>query len=394
MKKLKFKFQKRWLAAAAVPAILVIILATGGESVDVETASVQKGSITETIPVSGTIRPSVEVSVSPDVSGEVVELNVREGDTVCRGDTLLKIKQELYISMVERAEAALGSMKAEYHRQAAAARQARLNLQRCERLLKGKAASNAEYEKAKAEYDIAREQLTAASCNVRSGEASLREARGNLTKTVVISPMDGTVSKLNVTLGERVVGTSQMAGTEMLSIADMSEMEVIAEVGENDIVRIREGDKAEIVADAYSSLKFKGLISHIANSSKFIGTGLGQVANFEVSIAILPFPSGGEQDGRIPLKPGMSATVSITAADRQGILLIPVQSIVTKGRNEFVWKLTEDGTVRATGIETGIQSLDFAEVVSGLNEGDIIVCGPYQALSEELQDGSRVKVRN
>lgn len=394
MKKLQFKFRKRWLAAAVVPAILVIILATGGESVDVETALVQTGSITETIPVSGTIRPSVEVSVSPDVSGEVVELNVREGDTVCKGDTLLKIKQELYISMVERAEAALGSMKAEYHRQAAAARQAKLNLQRCETLLKGKAASNAEYEKAKAEYDIAREQLTAASCNVRSGEASLREARGNLTKTVVISPMDGTVSKLNVTLGERVVGTSQMAGTEMLSIADMSEMEVIAEVGENDIVRIREGDKADIVADAYSSLKFKGLISHIANSSKFIGTGLGQVANFEVSIAILPFTSGGEQGGRIPLKPGMSATVSITAADRQGILLIPVQSIVTKGRNEFVWKLTEDGTVRATGIETGIQSLDFAEVVSGLNEGDIIVCGPYQALSEELQDGSRVKVRN
>lgn len=394
MKKLQFKFRKRWLAAAAVPAILVIILATGGKSVDVETALVQTGSITETIPVSGTIRPSVEVSVSPDVSGEVVELNVREGDTVCKGDTLLKIKQELYISMVERAEAALGSMKAEYHRQAAAARQAKLNLQRCETLLKGKAASNAEYEKAKAEYDIAREQLTAASCNVRSGEASLREARGNLTKTVVISPMDGTVSKLNVTLGERVVGTSQMAGTEMLSIADMSEMEVIAEVGENDIVRIREGDKADIVADAYSSLKFKGLISHIANSSKFIGTGLGQVANFEVSIAILPFTSGGEQGGRIPLKPGMSATVSITAADRQGILLIPVQSIVTKGRNEFVWKLTEDGTVRATGIETGIQSLDFAEVVSGLNEGDIIVCGPYQALSEELQDGSRVKVRN
>lgn len=387
------KIRKRWLAAAAAVLLIVILLASGnGEAFEVETAVITEGSIVESIPASGKVRPSVEITISPDVSGEIVEIYFREGDAISKGDTILKIKQDLYLSIVERAEAALGSMKADYHRQAAEARQARLNLKRCETLLRQDAVSNAEYEKAKAEYEIAGEQLKAASCNIRSGEASLKEARENLTKTVVISPMDGIVSKMNVTPGERVVGTSQMAGTEMLRIADFSSMEVVSDVSENDVVRIREGNSAEISVDAYPGLTFKGLVSHVANSSKFIGTGLGQVANFEVRIAIL---QGAEEDGNgISFRPGMSATVSIVTESRSGILPVPVQSIFSRDGNEMVWKVRDGRKVFATRIKTGIQSLDFAEAVSGLQKGDTIVTGPYSAVTGGLSDGKRVRVRN
>ena len=194
MKLYSIEIKKWWIWAASSALLLLIIIAAGsGDTVEVETAVLTRGSIVESIPASGKVRPTVEITISPDVSGEIVEIYFREGDAISKGDTILKIKQDLYLSIVERAEAALGSMRAEYHRQAAAARQAKLNLQRCETLLRQDAVSNAEYEKAKAEYDISAEQLKAASCNIRSGEASLKEAKENLTKTVVMAPMDGIV---------------------------------------------------------------------------------------------------------------------------------------------------------------------------------------------------------
>ena len=394
MKLYSIEIKKWWIWAASSALLLLIIIAAGsGDTVEVETAVLTRGSIVESIPASGKVRPTVEITISPDVSGEIVEIYFREGDAISKGDTILKIKQDLYLSIVERAEAALGSMRAEYHRQAAAARQAKLNLQRCETLLRQDAVSNAEYEKAKAEYDISAEQLKAASCNIRSGEASLKEAKENLTKTVVMAPMDGIVSKMNVTPGERVVGTSQMAGTEMLRIADFSSMEVVSDVSENDVVRIREGNKAEISIDAYPGLTFRGLVSHVANSSKFIGTGLGQVANFEVRIAILPFTGDAAGGEKISFRPGMSATVSIVTESRNDILPVPVRSIFSRDGREMVWKVLADGRVSATRIKTGIQSLDLAEAVSGLQEGDTIVTGPYNAVTEGLSDGAKVRIR-
>ena len=389
---------KRWIKRGAVAAglLLIVLLFTGRKRQglpEVEVMSVTAGTLVETIPASGKLRPVTEIAVSPDVSGEIVELNFREGDRVRKGDILLKIKQDLYLSMVEKAEAALGSLKADLARQQAATRQAATALARAKSLFAQQAISASELEAAQAQYDMMNGQLNAARWNVRSGEASLKEARENLTKTVIRAPMEGTVSRMNVALGERVVGTSQMAGTELLRIADFSRMEVVTDVGENDVVRITPGDSVSLSLDAYPRLTFSGLVTQIANSSKFVGAGIGQVANFEVRIAVQPASYQTLlQDDPTPLKPGMSATASIITRSREDILIIPIQSVFLRGRREAVWSVAEDGTVTAKEIETGIQDLTRIEVRSGLAIGDRIVCAPYQAITQTLKEGCRVKV--
>lgn len=391
---------KRWVRRLALAggALLLLLLLSGrkGKQLpEVEVVTVTAGNLVETIPASGKLRPVTEIAVSPDVSGEIVELNFREGDPVRKGDILLKIKQDLYLSMVEKAEAALGSLRAELGRQQAATRQAGAALSRAKSLFAQQAISASELEAAQAEYDMMNGQLNAARWNVRSGEASLKEARENLTKTVIRAPMDGTVSLINVSLGERVVGTSQMAGTELLRIADFSRMEVVTDVGENDVVRIAPGDSVSLTLDAYPRLTFSGLVTQIANSSKFVGAGIGQVANFEVRIAVQPASYQALlQDDPTPLKPGMSAAASIITRSREGVLTIPIQSVFLRGRREAVWSVDDEGTVTAKEIETGIQDLTRIEVRTGLASGETIVCAPYQAITQTLSEGCRVKVRS
>lgn len=391
---------KGWLRGALVAGgLLLLFLLLGGRKrtplPEVEVMRVATRDLVETVPASGKLRPVTEIAVSPDVSGEIVELNFREGDPVHKGDILVKIKQDLYLSMVEKAEASLGSLKAELSRQQAAARQATAALSRARSLYAQHAISASELEAAQAEADMMSGQLTAARWNVRSGEASLKEARENLTKTVIRAPMEGTVSRLGVALGERVVGTSQMAGTELLRIADFSRMEVVTEVGENDVVRISPGDSVTLSLDAYPRLTFSGLVTQIANSSKFVAAGIGQVANFEVRIAVQPASYQGLlQDDPTPLKPGMSATVSIVTRERKDVMAIPLQSVFLRERRESVWMIDEAGTVTAREIETGIQNLTSIEVRSGLAIGETIVSGPYQAINGELSDGCKVRIRN
>ena len=395
MKPASRKWIRRGLIAGGV-VLLILVLGSRrhGTLPEVEVAVVTSGNLVETIPASGKLRPVTEISVSPDVPGEIVELNYREGDPVRKGDILLKIKQDLYLSIVEKAEAALGSLRAELSRQQAAARQAATSLARAQSLYAQQAISASELEAAQAEYEMMNGQLNAARWNVRSGEASLKEARENLTKTVIRAPMDGTVSRMNVALGERVVGTSQMAGTELLRIADFSRMEVVTDVGENDVVRIAPGDSVSLSLDAYPRLTFSGLVTQIANSSKFVGAGIGQVANFEVRIAVQPASYQALlQDDPTPLKPGMSAAASIITRSRENVIAIPIQSVFLRGRREAVWSVGDDGTVTAREIETGIQDLTRIEVRAGLAVGESIVCAPYQAITRTLTDGCRVKVR-
>ena len=389
---------RRWTRWALIAGggLLLILLATGrkhGTLPEVEVMTVASGDLVETISASGKLRPVTEVAVSPDVSGEIVELNFREGDRVRKGDILLKIKQDLYLSIVEKAEAALGSLRAELNRQQAAARQAATALTRAKSLFAQQAISTSELEAAQAEYEMMNGQLNAARWNVRSGEASLKEARENLTKTVIRAPMDGTLSRLNVALGERVVGTSQMAGTELLRIADFSRMEVVTDVGENEVVRITPGDSVSLSLDAYPRLTFSGLVTQIANSSKFVAAGIGQVANFEVRIAVQPASYEALlQDDPTPLKPGMSAVASIITRSRRDVITIPLQSVFLRGRREAVWSVTDAGTVTAKEIETGIQDLTRIEVRSGLAIGESIVCAPYQAITQTLTEGCRIKI--
>jgi len=368
------------LAAILIAALFVVNRKGNQGAIEVSIAEAQYGHLVETIPCSGRIRPVVEVIISPDVSGEIVRINFDEGDTVRKGDVILQIKQDVYRSVVEQAEATLGTLKAQFQKCQAELTLAGQQLSRNERLHKQNAISDETYENAQATFKIATEALTAARYNVLSGEAALKEANENLIKTTILSPIDGIVSMMNVEEGERVVGTSQMAGTEMFRVADFSRMEAVVDVSENDVIRIERGDRAEIEVDAYPRMVFDGFVTQIANSAQNIGSLFDQVTNFEVRIEIL-------SDGHI-LLPGMSASASIVTEEGQRNITVPVSAVFTRDKREYVWVVGRDFTVEEREITTGIQDLSSIEVVSGLIEGEKLVT----SISEDLANGRKIKV--
>ena len=399
----------KWIIAVAV--VLIIVLAYMGSRKDknvttVKTEKISGKTIIEVIPANGKIKPVVEVKISPDVSGEIVELNFKEGDYIKRGDLIIKIKQDVYISMRDRSEASLNSIKAQLTQQLAQFTQIEQTYRRNKTLFEQRAISEADYENFKSQYEVAKEQIKAAEFNVKSATAALKEANENLVKTVIYAPMDGIISKMSVEKGERVVGTSQMAGTEMLRIANFNEMEVLVDVNENDIIRIKQGDTAKIDVDAYPNRKFTGVVTQIANSAKNIGLSVDQVTNFEVKIFILPESySDFTLEGRNPFRPGMSASVAIQTARKDNVLAVPLQAITTRtdlipdsvktkmGINESLEMVfvVKGDTVDVRTITTGIQDLNFIEVITGLEDGEEIVTAPFSAISKGLKKGSTVK---
>lgn len=395
MKK-KNKGLKRLLIALAVIMAAVIVYAIlhpeQGEPVTVGHPA--HGTIVERIPANGKIHPVTEVKISPDVSGEIIELNVEEGDRISRGDLVIKIKQDVYISLRDRAAATLNATRAQYQQQKASFTQAEQNYQRNKQLYGQGAISLQEFQASTAEYNMAREQLNAAEYNIESAVASLDEAEENLTKTVIYSPIDGIVSSLSVEKGERVVGTSQMAGTEMLRIADFEMMEVLVDVNENDIIRISKGDTADIEVDAYLGRRFKGVVTQIANSAKNLGstaTALTDVTNFEVKIRILASSySDLLASDPIPFRPGMSASVEIETERKDGVMTVPLQAVTPDG---CVYVLDRtSSTVRKVPVVTGIQDIENIEIISGLGSPDTVevVTGPYSTISKVLEDGLEV----
>ena len=397
MKKKKNKALRNILAAVAVILAAAIIYAVlgqeNGEPVTVAVPST--GTIVERIPANGKIHPVTEVKISPDVSGEIIELNVEEGDRVSRGDLVIKIKQDVYISLRDRAAATLNATRAQYQQQKASFTQAEQNYIRNKQLYGQKAISLQEFQASTAEYEMAREQLNAAEYNIESAVASLDEAEENLTKTVIYSPIDGIVSSLSVEKGERVVGTSQMAGTEMLRIADFDMMEVLVDVNENDIIRITKGDTADIEVDAYPGRTFKGVVTQIANSAKNLGSttaALTDVTNFEVKVRILRESYADLlTSDPIPFRPGMSASVEIETERKDGVTKIPLQAVTPDG---CVFVLDrQSSTVRKAAVTTGIQDIENIEVISGLGAADTveIVTGPYSTISRILEDGMEVR---
>lgn len=404
---MKFRLNIKWVIAVIAAIVLVLIFVAKGQkksSVSVNAETVAKNDIVEVIPANGKIQPVVEVKISPDVSGEIVELNFKEGDFVKKGDLVIKIKQDVYISMKEKAEASLNAIKAQFAQQESQLKQIEQNFNRNKKLFEQKAISESEYESSLSQYEVAKSQLKAAEFNIKSATASVKEANENLTKTVIYSPMDGIISKLSVEKGERVVGTSQMTGTEMFRVANLSEMEVLVDVNENDIVRLSQNDTATIEVDAYPGKKFRGVVTQIANSAKNLTGGVDQVTNFEVKVRILPADENGKDISSL-FRPGMSASVSIQTDKRVGAISIPLQSITTrsdlqedttaKAKNEVleqVFVISAD-TVDVRVITTGIQDLNNIEVVTGLKEGEKIVTGPYAAISKTLKRGSRVTVK-
>lgn len=381
------------MAAAVTAAVLFALLRTDkGEPVVINRPT--RETIIEKIPANGKIRPVTEVKISPDVSGEIIELNVDEGDRVRKGDLIIKIRQDVYISLRDRAEASLNSTKAQYRQQKAAFDQAKQNYNRNRDLYEKRAISLQEFEASTAEYGMAAEQLKAAEYNIESATASLSEAEENLTKTVIYSPIDGIISSLSVEKGERVVGTSQMAGTEMLRIADFNMMEVLVDVNENDIIRITKGDTADIDVDAYPGRRFKGVVTQIANSAKNLTaatSALTDVTNFEVRIRLLPASYADllEKDP-IPFRPGMSASVEIETDRQDNALTVPLQAVTSE---ECIFTYDPStATVSSVKVSTGIQSIENIQITGGLEDADStwIVTGPYSTVNRVLEDGMKV----
>ncbi len=396
----------------------------GEDTVAVNLAKAAKRTIIERVSASGTIQPETEVKISPEVPGEIIALNVKEGDSVEQGSLLIRIRPDNFESAVSRSLAVLNQQKAnraQSEAQAARVQAQLLQLQaaykRSKDLYDQKVISDADFEVAESNYKVAEQEVRSAKENVQaaryavqSAQASVREARENLSFTSIYAPVGGTVSKLDVEKGERVVGTSQMAGTEMLRIADLSQMEVRVDVNENDIIRVSIGDTAMIDVDAYSYLdkEFKGVVTAIANTANEKLTSEA-VTEFEVRILLL---SESYQDliqtkGRYPFRPGMTASVDIITQRKEDALSVPLASVTTRPDNE------EDSTRSAFGKEekmlevvfrksgeavervavtTGISDYENIEILSGLAADDEVVSGPYIAVSKQLKDGSQIAV--
>ena len=410
-------------------AILIIIAKTQTE--DGTKVAIEKTAghtITETVTASGKIYPETEVKISPEVSGEITELTVQEGDSVSKGQLLVRINAGIYSSMVSQAQSSVeesrsrvsnskemvAQAKAQYD-------QAQSNYERNKNLYQDKVISALEFEQvesayksAKASYDAARANVAGGQYGVEGASASLTQARENLRKTTITAPTSGVISALNVKKGERVVGTAQMAGTEMLTIADLGRIEVRVDVSETDIAKVKIGDTTIIEADAYRSRKFKGIVSRVSTSSNKSGLGqvsTDQVTNYTVYILILPesyHDLMAKMPSKFPFKPGMSASVEIRTNKAPDILSIPVNAVTTREWPDSLRKkngLEHDAIrqivfvydektskVSLRDVKTGIQDNEYIQITEGLKDGEQVVIAPYGAIARTLKDKSVVKI--
>jgi len=379
-----------------------------GQAVTIEVAveTIEERSIIETITANGKIQPEKEVKISPDVSGEIVELHVREGDKIEKGMLLFKIKPDNYISMLDRAEASLSSARARLAQSEAQFIQAELAYNRNSKLFNESTISQQEYEQSQAQYRVAKAEVDAARYTIQSSEASLKEAKENLTKTTVYAPMSGTVSALFVELGERVVGTEMMSGTEVLRIADLGSMEARVDVNENDIIKVKPGDTAIINIDAFLGEKFKGVVTELANSPMTSGVSADQITNFLVKIRLLEdsYKHLITESNPNLFRPGMSASVDIQTETRHNILAVPIQSVTTRtdttmiaitgfGGEPRTLIFVSDGTYAVEKeVKTGIQDNLFIEILSGAEKGAQVISAPFSAISKKLADSTLIKI--
>lgn len=416
-----------------------------GKEIEVEVKKAKKGKITEVVSASGMVQPVYEVKISPDVPGEIIELNIEEGDSVSRGEILLKIRPDIYQSSLERAKANLNQQKANHAEAKARVARAEAQLIKAENEYKRNkelkvqnVISEADFETSEANYKVAvndlrsaKESENAARYIVASSQASVKEATENLNFTTIRAPISGIVSKLDVELGERVVGTAQMAGTEMLRIADLTKMEARVDVNENDIIRVSIGDTADIDVDSYSHTGkiFKGVVTNIANTAND-KTSPDAVTEFEVRIRILNDSYADlikDAGGAVPFRPGMTASVDITTETKDNILLIPLSAVTTRNPNEKkkgdestdaeaeendsdatakednravkkdeaveVVFLVDGEKTKMVPVKTGISDFENIEILEGIKEGDQVIEGPFLAVSKRLKDGDMIKVK-
>lgn len=441
----------KWILIIAGVLVLVFIIAKvlGGKNnkgTVVSTEKAARRTIIETVTASGQIYPEVEVKISPDISGEVTQLTVQEGDSVRKGQVLARIYADIYAlqrdeaaSQVNQSQATVANSEAALEALRANLTQAQQQYDRNKTLFDQKVISQSEFEQyettlrsAKANYEAAKQNINSLKASVQAAQTGLSRANKDLGRTTLVAPMDGVISSLKIKEGERVAGNSFNIGTEMMTVADMSIMEIRVDVGENDIIKVSIGDSADVEVDAYNNRKFKGIVTQIASSTSTSAASIttNDVTNYEVRIRLNPDsykdlidPS---KKKKFPFRPGMNASADIKTKRVDNVLSVPItavnarvkgsdQSVADKkeaaeknkpedqGQNnqtavlsgdeleEVVFVMQPDGTVKKAVIKSGVQDINYIEV-SGIKEGDEVVTGPYNAISKTLKDGMKVTV--
>jgi len=424
-----------WIIIGSLVLLVILIIVAKNHNGDYTNVAVEKAAlhtITETVTASGKIYPETAVKIAPEVSGEITLLNIQEGDSVKKGDVLVKINPAIYNSQVSQAEATVEQSRASASNSKELMAQAQSQYElalatynRNKKLYEQKVISVLEFEQGEATFKSAKATLDAAKASTSGGkygvqgaQAGLSQAEENLLKTTIIAPTSGIISELNVKKGERVVGTAQMAGTEMLTIADMSRIEVQVDVSETDISKVKIGDTTIIDADAYRNRKFQGVVSKVAVSSTKSGTSTGtstdQVTNYTVHAWVLPSSyadlTANMPKGKFPFKPGMSASVEIQTNRQDNILSVPVNAVTTRDWPDSVKKknasIFADDNIRQVvfvydpktlmvairDVKTGLQDNKYLQVTDGLKENEEVVIAPYGAIARTLSDKTKVKV--
>ncbi len=381
---------------------------------EVEITKVEPIDITETVSATGKIQPEIEVKISSEVSGEIIELPIVEGQSVMKGDLLVRINPDIYQSSVQRARASYSNSKANYAQTRANLKQAEADYNRNKTLFEKGVISRAEWDGIISNYEMAQANKESAYYSMQSSAATVTEAQDNLGRTTIYAPMTGTISKLDAELGERVVGTQQMAGTEILRVANLENMEVEVDVNENDIVKVSVGDSTIVEVDAYLGKEFKGIVTEISNTADNTMT-TDQVTNFKVKVRILKESYADLMDGKpenySPFRPGMTATVDIITNKRSSVIGVPISSIVIRNdtiakKKSFVKKkdnadeekfecvFVKDGKkAKLRVVETGIQDDSHIEILRGLKDGDVIITGPYSTVTKSLDPGDEIEVK-
>ncbi|MCC7430480.1 efflux RND transporter periplasmic adaptor subunit [bacterium] len=381
--------------------VLLVILLSGllacgkkdGETNEVQTGKVELRKIIQKVPATGTVQPVVSVEVSANVSGTIVEMAVEEGDFVQKGQLLLQIDKERLLARVQQSQASVNSAKAQSNLAKANLEKAKLDYERSQKLAEKNLISQSDLDGTKASYEVSKSQHESSLDQVAQAEASLSEAKDDLSKSTIYAAMSGTISRLNKKLGERVIG-SELQGDVIMVIADLTRMEVEVEVDENDIIQVTIGQEVEIEVDAFPDQKIAGKVTHIGNSAIVANAGTqDEVVNFKVEIAV--------NDKVLELRPGMSAAVEIITQTKENTVAVPIRAVAVRspegketGKPQEVLFVVSGEIVQQKEVQTGINDDEFIEIVTGANEGEEIVTGSYKLLSQVLKDSSKVKVNN
>jgi HlyD family secretion protein len=427
--------RKRYIVIGVLALIVLWIVGSmiagkRAKPIPVVTEKAIRKTIVQTVSATGKVQPEIEVKISPEVAGEIIEMPVEDGKPVSKGDLLLRIKPDSYKAQVEAQTAAISSARSTSLQLKAAAAKTEQDLKRAQDLYQKQMISESEFTAAKTAHDVATSVYESSTHEIARAEAGSSQARDLLSKTTIYSPMDGTVTVLNSKIGERVVATNQFAGTEVMRVADLTHMEARVDVNENDVVSVKLGDRATVTIDAYGERKFSGTVGQIANTGKTTGSGTQEeVTNFEVKIRI-------DDAGDVKLRPGLSCTADIQTSMVENVVAVPMQAVTirTAGTdlspeeieeqkqkvaasdkgdnaaeftNERLEKRTEKeerekimkvvflkdgGKARMVKVTTGIADDTYMEIKSGIEPGDEVISGSYSAISRKLKDGAQVEI--